>query len=132
MKTKEVLLLASALLLSIGLFAKDGGVLGTVVSRIGRTAIPGAKVSIEAPNKSAISLPDGAFSLGGLEPGSYTLKIEALGYETSTIVVKVSDYMRNMNMIILVPEVEVSGNDENDLAELDTDGEGIDSQATNA
>ena len=69
-----------------------GRVTGTVVDELNR-AIPGAVVTIEGPMPTAGASADvtGRFVLGGVPPGTYTLRIQVTGFKTRDTVVDVAD-----------------------------------------
>lgn len=132
MKTNKLLVLAVAAMTSICVYAQDGGVGGKVVSRQGREAINGAKISIESSGKSAVTSESGDFTIGGMDAGVYNLRIEAPGYEATNIAVRVGEHVKDM-LIVMIPTVAEDANlDDSELTELDTDAEGLDLQASNS
>lgn len=132
MKTKQILVLAASLLLTVGAYAQDGGVTGKVVSRAGRAAITDAKISIEPSAKTVSTAADGKFTIGGMDPGSYTVRVEAPGYEPTQILVRVGEAVKDMSIVVLVPTVSAEVSVDNEISELDSETEGVDLQASTA
>lgn len=63
-----------------------GLVFGHVREAVRTVALPGARISIDG--RSAVSSSDGSFRIAGLAPGSYTLRVDYLGYEPVTVPVE--------------------------------------------
>jgi len=77
---KQILLFSFAVL-SFTFFAQMGKISGRVYNVINNDPIPFAKVQIINAQKGAISMDDGSYTIGGLEPGVYSLKAVASGFE---------------------------------------------------
>lgn len=63
-----------------------------------------------------------------VEPGEYTLQFEAPEFEPLTLVVRVDKMVRDINTVILVPEVLSTVMDDSIFAEFDTES-GNDAQS---
>ncbi len=70
---KRFFLTVILVLTMAGAFAQNGGVKGKVVSREGREAVGGVKVSIEGTTLTATTDDNGAFIFDNLPGGTYTL-----------------------------------------------------------
>lgn len=90
-----MLMTAGVSLLAAQAFAQspDGRVAGVVRDSSGAT-VPGATVTVRndqtSASKTAVSGPDGSFSVTGLPPGDYTVEVQLRGFGTSTQKVKVA------------------------------------------
>ena len=104
MKIKSLLIFVFTLM-SLTAFAQSGGIKGKVVSREGRVAVDGVKVSVTPGEMTATTDGRGGFVIENVEPGEYTLQFEAPEFEPLTLVVRVDKMVRDINTVILVPEV---------------------------
>ena len=111
-------------LLTVGAYAQNGGVKGKVVSRDGRVAVGGVKVSIEGGMQNAVTDDSGDFVLENLPKGTYKVRFEAPEFEDLTIMVRVDKLVRDVNKVVIVPVTEL-GVDDSIFAELDTDVESM-------
>ena len=68
-----------------------GAVEGVVRDATTGTPLPGSHVSVLGSAKSAVTHGDGSFRLPELVPGSYTLRVERLGYAGRSIEVTIGD-----------------------------------------
>ena len=85
--SKSLGILALAFALSVSAFAQAGGLRGKVRTNSGR-GIADAVVTITTGGKdvkSARSDSMGTFLINGVEPGTYTLRVEAKGYASGTL-----------------------------------------------
>ncbi len=119
MKIKNLLLIVLALFTSAA-YAEDGGFKGTVVSRDGRTALSNVKVMVEPLGVMLTTDDHGNFNLTDLPSGDYRLKFEAPEYETLDFVVRVGKTVKDLNSVILSPDVQ-SIIDDSIFAEFDSD-----------
>lgn len=91
---KKITLTTTFLFLIIISQAQTGKIVGKIVdSKTGET-LPGATVLIEGTTKGASSDFDGNFSLGGLQPGKYTLIASYITYDNKkfiAVIVKAND-----------------------------------------
>lgn len=58
---------------------------GTVLNAATQQAIPGASLRIIEIAKGANARPDGSFKIAGIPPGRYTVRVNALGYESQSM-----------------------------------------------
>ena len=114
--------------MSLTAFAQSGGIKGKVVSREGRVAVDGVKVSVTPGEMTATTDGRGGFVIENVEPGEYTLQFEAPEFEPLTLVVRVDKMVRDINTVILVPEVLSTVMDDSIFAEFDTES-GNDAQS---
>ena len=127
MKIKSLLIFVFTLM-SLTAFAQSGGIKGKVVSREGRVAVDGVKVSVTPGEMTATTDGRGGFVIENVEPGEYTLQFEAPEFEPLTLVVRVDKMVRDINTVILVPEVLSTVMDDSIFAEFDTES-GNDAQS---
>ena len=119
---KQFFLTVMLALLTVGAYAQNGGVKGKVVSRDGRVAVGGVKVSIEGGMQNAVTDQNGDFVLENLPKGTYKVNFEAPEFEDLTIMVRVDKLVRDVNKVVIVPNMELSV-DDSIFAELDSDVE---------
>lgn len=67
----------------------EGEIEGVVRDAETGTALPGATVTLVDGGNSAITHADGSFHLMGIGPGSYSLRVDRLGYASETVEVRV-------------------------------------------
>ncbi|WP_159018594.1 carboxypeptidase-like regulatory domain-containing protein [Algibacter sp. L3A6] len=86
------LFLIFAFLSSATMFAQDGATItGNVLDlEANNTPLEMARVSIKETGDKTISDQEGNFTLKGLNPGTYTVSLSFVGYETKTIEVNVA------------------------------------------
>ena len=97
MKIKSLLIFVFTLM-SLTAFAQSGGIKGKVVSREGRVAVDGVKVSVTPGEMTATTDGRGGFVIENVEPGEYTLQFEAPEFEPLTLVVRVDKMVRDINL----------------------------------
>lgn len=119
MKIRNLLFILLAFV-SFAAYAQQGGVKGTVVSRDGRTALSNVKVIVEPLGVTVMTDPDGNFNIGDLPKGDYKLKFEAPEFENLDIPVRVGEMVRNMNAVVMAPDVQAVI-DDSVFAEFDSD-----------
>lgn len=120
MKIKSLLILLLSCL-SLTAFAQEGGVRGTVVSRNGRVPVDQVKVSILPGGVVATSDTQGNFFIENLDAGEYTLLFQAPDFEPLRLSVRVDRMMRDLNKVILVPDMAQQLVDDAVFAEFDTE-----------
>lgn len=120
MKIKSLLILVLSCL-SLAAFAQEGGVRGTVVSRNGRAPLDQVKVSIVPGGVVATSDAQGNFVIENLDKGEYTLLFEAPEFEPLRLTVRVDQLVRDLNKVILAPDMAQQVLDDSIFAEFDTE-----------
>jgi hypothetical protein len=94
MMFKKYIVTSALFLLSIVSQAQTGKIIGKIVDAKTGETLPGATVLIEGTTKGASSDFDGNFSLGGLQPGKYTIIASYITYDNKKfvdVVVKAND-----------------------------------------
>lgn len=119
---KRFFLTVILVLTMAGAFAQNGGVKGKVVSREGREAVGGVKVSIEGTTLTATTDDNGAFIFDNLPGGTYTLHFATPEFEELSIMVRVGNMLKDAGNVIIVPDNSIAV-DDSMFAELDTDVE---------
>lgn len=114
---------------TLGVMAQEqvGAITGKVVSRQGREAIEFAKVVLEGEgilSQSATTDANGEFFFSDIPFGNATLEVEATGFISSTINVKVDREYKDLNYISLSPDMTSSSDfllDDGAFVEFDSD-----------
>ncbi len=94
MMFKKYIVTSVLFLLTIVSQAQTGKIIGKIVDAKTGETLPGATVLIEGTTKGASSDFDGNFSLGGLQPGKYTIIASYITYDNKKfvdVVVKAND-----------------------------------------
>ncbi len=94
MMFKKYIVTSALFLLTIVSQAQTGKIIGKIVDAKTGETLPGATVLIEGTTKGASSDFDGNFSLGGLQPGKYTIIASYITYDNKKfvdVVVKAND-----------------------------------------
>ena len=86
MMIKKYILTATLFLLTIVSQAQTGKIVGKIVDAKTGETLPGATVLIEGTTKGASADFDGNFSLGGLQPGKYTIIASYITYDNKKFV----------------------------------------------
>lgn len=120
MKIKNLLILLFTLI-TVGAAAQDGGVKGRAVQRVGRDAIDRVKVTIAPTNKVVYTNAQGDFAIEGLAAGDYRLTFEAPEFETVTLMVKVGETVKDINLVPMSSAVLAVGLGDDYFAEYDTE-----------
>lgn len=120
MKIKTLLTLILSVA-TLSAFAQGGGITGKVVSRTGRTALAGVKVTMSPGERTTVSDAEGEFFFDDVPAGSYSLTFAAEEFEPSTIAVRVERTLRDLNMVVLVPAMPQQQLDDAIFAEFDTE-----------
>lgn len=120
MKIKNLLILLFTLI-TVGAAAQDGGVKGRAVQRVGRDAIDRVKVTIAPTNKVVYTNAQGDFAIEGLAAGDYRLTFEAPEFETVTLMVKVGETVKNINLVPMSSALLAVGLGDDYFAEYDTE-----------
>lgn len=94
MMFKKYIVTSALFLLTIVSQAQTGKIIGKIVDAKTGETLPGATVLIEGTTKGASSDFDGNFSLGGLQPGKYTIIASYITYDNKKfvdVIVKAND-----------------------------------------
>lgn len=83
MLKKLLLALFFVLLFVPVIWAQSGDIEGTVTDEETGETVPGANVLLVEPNRGAATDADGNYAIGGIEPGTYTLRVTFVGYQTN-------------------------------------------------
>ena len=118
MKAKILLILVLSVS-ALTAFAQDGGVRGRVVSRAGRVALDGVKVTMTPGDVTVMSDERGNFLIENVPAGEYSLQFETPEFEPLTIAVRVGSQVRDINAVVLVPDVPRQMIDDAVFAEFD-------------
>ncbi len=120
MKIKNLLILLFTLI-TVGAAAQDGGVKGRAVQRVGRDAIDRVKVTIAPTNKVVYTNAQGDFAIEGLAVGDYRLTFEAPEFETVTLMVKVGETVKDINLVPMSSAMLAVGLGDDYFAEYDSE-----------
>jgi len=90
------------------LYAQNKGVInGTVVDKITKQRVPYVNVIVEGTNLGATSDKNGDFQIKNLKPGTYNLRVSAIGYKPTVITDIVVNNIRPAEVTINVEETSV-------------------------
>lgn len=98
---------------------RTGGVRGRVVSRAGRVALDGVKVTMTPGDVTVMSDERGNFLIENVPAGEYSLQFETPEFEPLSIAVRVGSQVRDINAVVLVPDVPRQMIDDAVFAEFD-------------
>ena len=101
--------------------AQEGGVKGKVVSRTGRMPIDGVNVTLTPGEIITTTNANGEFIFYNIEKGEYKLQFEVMDYETLTLAVRVDQLIRDINQVIMVPDISTQVLDDAIFAEYDNE-----------
>ena len=102
MKVKILLILVLSVT-TLTAFAQDGGVRGRVVSRAGRVALDGVKVTMTPGDVTVMSDERGNFLIENVPAGEYSLQFETPEFEPLSIAVRVGSQVRDINVSCWCP-----------------------------
>ena len=77
---KILLIFLLIVLCPVALFAADATIKGKVTDATTGDPLPGANVVIKGTSKGTITNQDGIFTITGLKPGNYTVRVSFIGY----------------------------------------------------
>lgn len=120
MKIRSLLIFLMSLT-TLTAFAQDGGITGKVVSRAGRIALGGVKVTMTPGDVTVVSDGQGNFVFENVPAGSYSLQFDGAEFEPLTLAVRVDRMMRDLHSVVLVPAVPQQTLDDAIFAEFDTE-----------
>ena len=127
---KKLFCISAALLMGLSLFAQGltGGIKASLVNRVGRVPIPGARVELFQSGESLSSVTsdaEGRFLFDGIADGNYSLRVTAPGYTETEINVTVEKgLMRDLIFVTMTPSSQVTEVDDSSFAEFDMDDSG--------
>ncbi len=120
MRIKTFLIMIVSLL-SLSAYAQDGGVKGKVVSRTNRAPIDGVNITLTPGDITTKTNANGEFIIENLNKGEYMLSFQAPEYESMTLGVRVDKMIRDINQVIMVPDVSLGTLDDAIFAEYDNE-----------
>ncbi|WP_295935318.1 TonB-dependent receptor [uncultured Alistipes sp.] len=120
MKIKSLLVLVLSLM-TLTAFAQDGGIKGKVVSRAGRIALDGVKVTMTPGDITTVSDAQGNFQFENIPTGEYSLQFETAEFEALDVAVRVGTQVRDINVVMLVPDAPRAMIDDAVFSEFDTE-----------
>ena len=132
---KKIILAVSLLLVCVSLAAQvTGGVKGTVVSRVDRTPVPGAALTLYSGAElvaETVSGKDGSFLFEELPDGIYNLVIAGDEFMETQVHVTVNDgYVKNMFNLSLSPQISEEELDMSNFSEFDLSDAGYNDNPT--
>jgi len=89
-QTLQAFLALGALLVGVGRagYAQTGTITGVVTEQLGKSPVPGARVILGSTNRTALTNASGRYALNAVPPGSYELRVVAVGFAAVTRVVQ--------------------------------------------
>ncbi len=99
---RRFVLLFFAFLITSFVFARNGNIQGVITDDNG-IVIPGATISIQSINKGTVSDFDGKFTFVNIPEGSYTLKVEYLGFSPIEKIINIVADKTSSTSIVLEP-----------------------------
>ncbi len=121
MKIKHLFTLLLTLI-SLQVFAQGGVLKGKVVSRNDRKAIERVKVVLSPGERQTTTDSEGLFHFDAVAPGEYTLTLEADEFESTEIMVKMSQFDKDMHTMTMLPTYTGSASfDDAVFTEFDTE-----------
>lgn len=110
-----------------------GVVTGRVVSRVGREPIEQATVRLlGTPTQTMTTSNDGSFTFADVPFGFVTIEVEAAGFQSASVNVKVDQELKDVNYISLAPDMQAANDfllDDGSFTEFDSELEN-ESQST--
>ena len=121
MRIKTVLIMVLSFISFCAFAQESGGIKGKVVSRTDRMPIGGVSITLTPGEIKTTSNENGEFIFDFLSPGQYNLTFTALDYEPLNLPVRVQQLVRDINQVIMVPDMSVGSLDDAIFAEYDTE-----------
>ncbi len=89
-QTLQACLALGALLVGVARagYAQTGTITGVVTEQLGKSPVPGARVILGSTNRTALTNASGRYALNAVPPGSYELRVVAVGFAAVTRVVQ--------------------------------------------
>ncbi len=97
---RHILLLLCILSLATNVFAQKHIIAGIVNDSVSGEAIIGARIKIDRPSGGTKTISDGTFILRSLQIGLHTITINAIGYQSVTLSMTLSDDSLYLPMIL--------------------------------
>ena len=91
-------------LVTLTAFGQDGGIKGRVVSRAGRVALDGVKVTMTPGDVTVMSDERGNFLIENVPAGEYSLQFETPEFEPLSIAVRVGSQARASSSVSTTSE----------------------------
>ena len=88
------------MMLGMNLFAQKGGLLGTVYDKKTGEPLIGANVILDGTDYFSSSNVNGDYNISGVDPGTYTLKVLYLGYDSFQLDVIIERKMVVQNVLL--------------------------------
>lgn len=85
MKFKNLALVLALMVVSAAGFAQTGIIRGSILDEETGEALIGATAQISGTSKGAVTDMDGKFNINGVEPGTYTVQLSYLGYQSRQV-----------------------------------------------
>lgn len=101
--------------------AHGGGIEGQAVSRVGRAALNGVRVTLQPGGIVRYTDAGGRFSFGNLPEGQYTVKFESYDFEDAEVNVRVARNVREVT-VPMISTVSTGGLNELDIVDFDVQG----------
>ena len=98
---RKFLLTIFSILLSVSVFAQEGGMKGVVVSRDNRAPITGVAIFVDDVAVNTTTNQNGEFLIAGLAPGQYLVRFEAVEFEDLEVMVRVKQLVHDMQQVVM-------------------------------
>lgn len=118
---KKSLLFLILALFSLTASAQTGGIRGRVVSRAGRVPLGEVRITLTPSDITVLSDVQGNFLIDDIPSGEYSLRFETAEFEPLDIAVRVGEMVRNINQVVMVPDMPRQMLDDAIFAEFDTE-----------
>ena len=133
---KKITLAIALLLTGLSLMAQvTGGIKGTIVSRVDRSPVEGATLTLLSDGEGLVAetttAKDGTFLFEELKDGIYNLVIRSEEFLETQVNVTVNDgYVKNMFNLSLTPQANIVEQDMSNFTEFDLDDSGYNDNPT--
>ena len=132
---KRLFILTACLLAGLASYAQGfGGIKASIVNRMGRSPIAGAKVELSRSGEgiaSAKADAEGRFLFDRIEDGNYSILVTAPGFvETEINVTVEKGLMRDLIFVTMTPSSQMNEVDDSSFGEFDLDDSGYSDNPT--